>query len=68
MITLREQEVLLLLAQGLTNQQIASRLGIGVQSVRNICSKMYKKMGVVNSHGAVVRGLIEGLIEMEDLR
>ena len=68
MITERQLEVLMLLAQGLTNHQIASRLGIGVQSVRNICSKMYKKMGVVNSHGAVVRGLLEGIIEMEDLR
>ena len=68
MISPREKEVLLLLAQGLTNRQIASRLCIEVQSVRNLCSKMYKKMGVVNSHGAVVRGLIEGIIEMEDLR
>lgn len=68
MITARQKEVLLLLAQGLTNRQIASRLRIGVQSVRNICSGMYKRMGVVNSHGAVVRGLVEGIIEMEDLR
>ena len=68
MISPREKEVLLLLAQGLTNRQIASRLRIGVQSVRNLCSKMYGKIGVVNSHGAVVRGLIEGIIEMEDLR
>lgn len=61
-------DVLLLLAQGLTNRQIASRLRIGVQSVRNICSGLYKRLGVVNSHGAVVRGLIEGIITMEDLR
>ena len=68
MISPREKDVLKLLAQGLTNRQIASRLGIGVQSVRNICSKMYRRLGVVNSHGAVVRGLLEGLITMEDLR
>jgi DNA-binding NarL/FixJ family response regulator len=67
-ITDRQLEVLLLLAQGLTNHQIALRLGIQVQSVRNICSGLYKRMGVVNSHGAVVRGLIEGIITMEDLR
>ncbi len=68
MITARQKEVLLLLAQGLTNRQIASRFGITRQTVCNICSGMYKRMGVVNSHGAVVRGLIEGLITMEDLR
>ena len=68
MITRRQHEVLLLLAQGLTNKQIASRLYIEVQSVRNICVGLYKRLGVVNSHGAVVRGLIEGIITMEDLR
>jgi len=67
-ITKRQLEVLLLLSQGLTNQQIASRLGIQTQSVRNICSGLYKRLGVVNSHGAVARGLLEGLITMEDLR
>ena len=68
MITPRQLDVLKLLAQGLTNRQIASRLVLEVQSVKNICSQMYKRLGVVNSHGAVVRGLIEGLIAMEDLR
>lgn len=68
MITPRQTEVLLLLAQGLTNHQIASRLRIQAGSVRNICLGMYKKLGAVNSHGAVARGLVEGLIDMEDLR
>ena len=68
MITPRQREVLELLAQGLTNHQIASRLRVQPGSVRNICSGMYKRMGVVNSHGAVVRGLVEGIITMEDLR
>lgn len=68
MITPRQLDVLLLLAQGLTNEQIAARLGIAVQSVRNHCSKLYKRLGVVNSHGAVARGLLDGFITMEDLR
>ena len=69
MITPRQLDVLLLLAQGLTNRQIAARLGIrSVQSVRNICFSLYKRLEVVNSHGALARGLLEGLITMEDLR
>ena len=69
MITQRENAVLLLLAQGLTNRQIASRLGYRrVGSVRNVCVGLYKKLGVINSHGAVVQGLLEGLITMGDLR
>ena len=67
MITPREKEVLVLLAQGLTNRQIASRLGIRAQSVRNICSRLYKSLGVVNSHGAVAAGLLEKIITVEDL-
>ena len=68
MITPRQLDVLLLLAQGLTNEQIAARLGIRVQSVRNLCTKLYKRFGVVNSHGAVARGLLDGFITLEDLR
>ena len=68
MLTQRERDVLLLLGRGFTNRQIGKRLGIGVGSVRNVCTGLYRKLGVVNSHGAVVEGLREGYIDMEDLR
>lgn len=42
----REKEVLLLLAQGLTNQGISERLCIEEQTVRNHVSMIYSKIGV----------------------
>jgi Response regulator containing a CheY-like receiver domain and an HTH DNA-binding domain len=42
----REKEVLLLLAQGLSNQGISERLCIEEQTVRNHVSMIYSKIGV----------------------
>ncbi len=46
LLTPREQEVLELLRQGLTNQQIADRLGIGVYGARYHVSEILSKLGV----------------------
>lgn len=44
----REQEVLELLSQGLNNKEIASRLFLAEQSVKNLVSAMYAKTGAHN--------------------
>jgi DNA-binding NarL/FixJ family response regulator len=45
-LTRREKEVLLQLSQGLNNQEIAGRLCIEEQTVRNHVSMIYSKIGV----------------------
>jgi len=45
-LTRREKEVLLLLAQGLNNQEIAGKLCIEEQTVRNHVSMIYSKIGI----------------------
>jgi DNA-binding NarL/FixJ family response regulator len=45
-LTKREKEVLLLLSQGLNNQEIAGKLCIEEQTVRNHVSMIYSKIGV----------------------
>jgi len=40
--------VLLLLAAGYGNDQIAARLGLALQTVRNQVSTIYSKLGVKN--------------------
>jgi DNA-binding NarL/FixJ family response regulator len=47
-LTKREKEVLLLLSQGLNNKDIADRLFIEEQTVRNHVSTLYSKIGVHN--------------------
>ncbi|WP_144797427.1 response regulator transcription factor [Microbacterium paludicola] len=47
-LTAREAEVLALLAQGLTNQQIADRLRIGVTTVKTHVGALYDKTGATS--------------------
>ncbi len=55
-LTEREQEILTLLAAGLTNQQIVHKLGISLHTVKAHTSNIYQKFGVTNRTGAVQRG------------
>ena len=51
----REIEVLRLIADGLTNQQIAERLVISLGTVKAHTSNIYRKLGVRNRTQALVR-------------
>ena len=53
--TLREREVLNLLAQGFSNQDIARELVLTPKTVRNYISLLYNKLGVHSRGEAVVR-------------
>ncbi len=59
----REQEVLVLIAKGLTNQQIADRLVISVRTVKKHVENIHGKLGVLNRTQAVVRAQELGLIK-----
>jgi pimeloyl-ACP methyl ester carboxylesterase/DNA-binding CsgD family transcriptional regulator len=54
-LTTREHEVLELLARGLDNDTIASRLGIAGKTVRNQVSAIFSKLGVNSRAQAIVR-------------
>ncbi len=47
-MTPRELEVVALVAQGLSNRQIAERLAVGEQTVKNHVSRAARKLGVRN--------------------
>jgi DNA-binding NarL/FixJ family response regulator len=64
-LTCRELEVLKLTANGMTNQAIASSLGIGERTVRQHLMNIYGKMGVTSRTEAVSKALKEGWIAFD---
>jgi NarL family two-component system response regulator LiaR len=60
-LTEREVEVLKLVAQGLTNQEIADNLVIGEGSVRTLMSNILSKLHLANRTQAALYALREGL-------
>jgi len=63
-LTPRETEVLELLAEGLPNKAIASRLGISDQTVKFHVSSICGKLGALNRTDAVRRAVRRGLITL----
>jgi len=56
-LTAREMEILALVAQGFSNQQISDSLHIARETVRWNMRMIYGKLGVHDRQGAVLRGL-----------
>ena len=56
-LSIREQEVLNGLAQGLAYKQIANRLGVSIHTVRNYIRRIYEKLHVQSRTEAVAKYL-----------
>ncbi len=61
-LTLREREVLALVAEGLPNKRIAARLGIGPETVKSHVAAICGKLGAANRTEAVRIALRSGLV------
>jgi len=64
-LTEREQEVLRLMAQGLTNPQIGHKLSIAEGTVRFHVSNVLKKLGLKNRTQAVLYAVHNGLADSQ---
>ena len=53
-LSTRETEVLDMIARGLTNAQIATKLGLSIHGVKFHLASAYRKLGVANRTEAVV--------------
>jgi DNA-binding NarL/FixJ family response regulator len=62
-LTVREQEVLRLVVEGLANKQIAQRLGIGEKTIKTHVSRVLAKLGVTDRTQAAVLAIREGLVD-----
>ncbi len=63
-LTNREKEILCLLAEGLDNEAIASRLTLSKRTVQNHISTIYAKMGVKSRTEAMRYALMHGLVKI----
>lgn len=63
-ITRRERQVLLLLAQGHQNPEIADKLHVSDHSVEWHLRNIYRKLSVTNRTAAVVKAIQSGLLEL----
>src|SRR6266571_8892558 len=61
-LTRREQEILALLAQGLSGPEIAQKLTLARNSVRWYFQQLYAKLGVNSKQQAILRGQELGLL------
>ncbi len=59
-LTAREAEVIALITQGLSNQEIAERATLSINSVKSYIRTSYRKMGVTSRTNAVLWGLDHG--------
>jgi PAS domain S-box-containing protein len=61
-MTAREMEILRLVVDGLTNQQIAARLQLSAGTVRNRLGLLFPKLDVINRAQAAARAVELGLV------
>lgn len=62
LITRREKEVLVLVAQGLSNKEIAEQLSLSIRTVENHRNHLLQKFDVKNAAGLVKIAMDEGLV------
>lgn len=63
----RELEVLKLAARGMSNKDIAKELFLSVRTVKAHLSSIFNKMDVASRTEAIVKGVREGWLTLEDL-
>jgi DNA-binding NarL/FixJ family response regulator len=66
-LSVREMEIMLLVARGLSNRQIAGSLMVSESTVKRHLANTYPKMGVSSRGEAVRQALFENWITIEDI-
>jgi DNA-binding NarL/FixJ family response regulator len=60
----REREVLIAIAEGLSNKEIACRLGVGVRTIETHRERMMRKLNIHSVAGLTKFALAKGLVSL----
>jgi len=63
----REKQILILIARGLSNADIASELFLSEGTVRNYASALFNRIGVTDRTQAAIAALRYGIISLDDI-
>jgi two-component system nitrate/nitrite response regulator NarL len=63
-LTEREREVLALIAEGLSNKEVASKLGIGVRTIETHRERIMRKLNIHNAAGLTRFAIANNLIKL----
>lgn len=66
MLTGRETEILRLIAEGLSNEEIAENLGLSARTVQTHIGSALKKTSTRNRAQLAVLGVREGVVPLEE--
>jgi len=64
-LTSREREVLVLIAEGQSNKEIANKLGIGVRTIETHRERIMRRLGIHSVAGLTKYAIANGLISLE---
>ena len=67
LLTLRENEILKLAAKGMSNKDIANSLFVSLRTVKAHLTNIFNKMGVGSRTDAIIKGLRESYITLDDI-
>lgn len=65
-LTTREREVLVLIAKGQSNKEIASQLGIGVRTIETHRERIMRRLDIHSVAGLTKFAIANGLVPLED--
>jgi two-component system nitrate/nitrite response regulator NarL len=65
-LTSREREVLVLIAQGRSNKEIANQLGIGVRTIETHRERIMRRLDIHSVAGLTKFAIANGLVSLED--
>lgn len=65
-LTSREREVLILIAQGRSNKEIANHLGIGVRTIETHRERIMRRLDIHSVAGLTKFAIANGLVSLED--